>query len=170
MTEEMVKTIKRLFDNMKKAFDELKLDLAHAFAIIDVSHDQAVEKSELKILIDKCKIEMTNHELDVLFEAIDIDGSGDISFPEFQMEYNRVVNTPIENLLAMHRSKQKGGDALVPHTSYLPANTEFLTSEDVKQGTKIAILEAKEKQLTRRSDMYQKRLKYLEEAETTWDR
>jgi chromosome segregation ATPase len=40
----------------------------------------------------------------------------------------------------------------------------------VKQSTKIAILEAKEKQLTRRLDMYVNRLKYLEEAEAVWDR
>jgi hypothetical protein len=48
------------------------------------------------------------------------------------MEYNRITNTPLENLLAMFRARKGkiGGD----DTSglYKPANSEFLASEEVK--------------------------------------
>jgi hypothetical protein len=51
------------------------------------------------------KLKMTVTEFEGFFSAIDIDGSGEISYPEFKLEFDKMSNTPIENLLAIHDAK-----------------------------------------------------------------
>lgn len=50
---------------------------------------------------------MSTDEFESFFNSIDIDQSGEITFPEFKLEYDRQTSTPIENLLALHDNKMK---------------------------------------------------------------
>lgn len=74
------------------------------------------------------------------------------------MEYDKMTQTPIENLLALHDNKMKvstikSSSASLTKSMIAPTGS-YMGTDEVKQSTKIAILEAKEKQLNRWLDMY----------------
>jgi Ca2+-binding EF-hand superfamily protein len=76
--------------------------------VIDISGDNKVSRDELRRLMSNMKVKMTTHEIDTIFSAIDLDGSGEISLPEFRMEFKRISDNDINNLVALHRSKNGG--------------------------------------------------------------
>lgn len=58
-------------------------------------------------MFDRLDLKMTTEQFEGFFNEIDIDESGEISYPEFKMEFDKMTSTPIENLLALHDQKQK---------------------------------------------------------------
>jgi len=64
-----------------------------------------------------------------------------------------MTSTPLENLIALHDNKMraKSGASMTSTTTFAsgpPVGTSYIGTDEVKSNTKIAILEAKEKQLS----------------------
>ena len=156
ITKDNIRRNKQVFDNMKKALDSLGMDVQTAFSKIDSNPDSKISWDEMRKMLEKMRIKMTTDEFEAFFQSIDLDGSGEISYPEFKLEYDRQTSTPVENLLALHDNKMKAKSMSMTgsFTQAPPSGTSWIGTEEVKQNTKIAILEAKEKQLTRRLEMY----------------
>ena len=104
----------------------------------------------MRTLFDRMKIKMTTDEFEAFFTSIDVDGSGEISYPEFKMEFDRITNADVEGLIALHDQKLKVSSMKTSTFSSQPlqpsgANLAYMGTDEVKQSTKIAIHEAKEK-------------------------
>lgn len=88
ITKDMIWWNKQVFDNFKKALDSLQMDVQQAFSKIDSNPDSKISRDEMWRMLEKMKIKMSTDEFESFFNSIDIDQSGEITFPEFKLEFD----------------------------------------------------------------------------------
>ena len=170
ITEEMIERQKWIFDKLNQIFKKNDIKLKEAFEKIDNSSDKKITRIELRRLFDHMGVTVSENELEVLFRQIDFDNSGAITFNEFEIEFNRIVNTPLENLIALlNDQKQKAGRKF-GSGDYRPVNEDYLNSLEITSATKYNILEARAIQLERRNEMFRTRLEKSENSQIMWER
>lgn len=105
------------------------------------------------------RLNINRQQTQAIFESIDFDGSDDISLPEFQSDFKNVVNSDLEELLAINRQdNQAQFEAVGNFDAFSMVDTMNLPSSEAKEiqlQNKITRLEAKEKRLQKRlADMF----------------
>ena len=170
ITEEMVKRQKYIFDKLNETFKNNKITLKEAFDKIDDSKDKRISRVELRRLFTNMEVTMKDVELEILFRQLDFDDSGAVSYLEFEAEFNRITETPMENLLALYHDKMKRSKRKFGSTESVPLSAEFLHSGEVTIQTKYNILEAKVIQLEKKIDMFKSRLTKSENSQIIWER
>ena len=170
VTEEMIERQKWIFDKLSSIFTKNKISLKEAFDKIDDSPDKKITRIELRRLFDHMGVTIKEVELEALFRQMDFDNSGAITFNEFDLEFNRITNTPLENLLALHHDQKGKTGKHFGSDDYAPVSEDYLNSHEVASATKYNILEAKTVQLERRNEMFRSRLEKSENSQITWER
>jgi hypothetical protein len=105
--------------------------------------------------------------------SIDIDGSGFITFPEFYQEFLNMTEKTIEQIIQENRDKVRARQAMDRRrkTSKYNLDESVMGFEDsigggmgpdIQLQTKIAIIEAREKQSTKKYELAMRRLKGAE--------
>jgi Ca2+-binding EF-hand superfamily protein len=170
ITDEMIERMKFIFDSLDKIFTKHDITLKQAFEKIDYTGDKRISRIELRRLFDNMNVTCTDNELEMIFQRIDFDDSGDISYREFEDEFTRIVNTPLENLLALNSARKIKTSKLLSSDAYQPASNEFLNSKEIRDATKLSIIESRSKQLEKKVEMYRSRLEQSENSQITWER
>jgi len=87
-------------------------------------------------MFDRMKLKMNTEEFEAFFSSVDIDGSGEISYAEFKLEFDKMTSTPIENLLALHDNKSKMKTQKLTGATFTSAppsgGSSYLGTEEVK--------------------------------------
>lgn len=170
ITDEMIERMKFIFDSLDKIFKRNKVSIKQAFEKIDDSDDHRISRVELRKLFDHMDVTCTDNELEMMFRRLDFDESGFITHREFEDEFKRIVSTPVENLIALNQARKQKTTRVFSSDAFMPASEEFLNSREVKDATKVSILEGKCNQLDRKLDMYKERLEKSEESQINWER
>lgn len=170
ITDEMVERNKWIYDRLNSIFKKNDISLKKAFERIDYSGDKKITRVELRQLFENMNITCTDKEIEMMFKRMDFDDSGEITFNEFESDFNKIVNTDLETLLALNRERKQKSTKVFSGDGYLPATEDFLASREVKDATKLSILESKVNQLERKVEMYRTRLVKSEESQITWER
>lgn len=97
--DEILKS-KRIIDYMVKKIEKCNLDVRNVFNTFDTDKSGSIDQKELKRVLDYCNIVVNEEELHKIFQMIDADGNGKITFKEFcdvmdgrtQLDYERYAN------------------------------------------------------------------------------
>ncbi len=99
-------------------------------------------------------IEINNIQTQQIFDSIDFDGDGTLSLPEWQQNFNEVINTSLHDLL--HQNQQAnmeiqqsmggGYDFDLGSTMGLPESQ----AKEIQMQTRIGVLQARVKRLEKR--------------------
>ena len=170
ITEEMVTKQKIIFDSLNKIFKKNGISLRDAYNKIDSSKDKRVSRVELRRLFNNMEIEMGDIELEILFRQLDFDDSGDISYLELESEFNRITETPLENLLALYHDMKAKTKRNFGSSEYTPLSEEFLQSAEMTLQTKYSIVQAKVTQLERKIEIFKSRLQKSENNQIIWEK
>lgn len=170
ITEEMVKRQKTLFDKLSEIFNKNGTTLREAYDKIDSNHDKRVSRVELRRLFNNMEVEMGDIELEILFRQLDFDDSGDISYLEFESEFHRITETPIENLLALFHDQKAKTKRYFGSSDYTPISEEFMQSAEMTAQTKYNIVQAKVIQLEKKIEMFKSRLQKSENTQIMWEK
>lgn len=84
---------------------EKKVQIQSLFAKVDVDKSDRIELDEFISMFEQMKLTVNRQYISDIFESIDFDGSGYISFSEFKYDFDRYVNTPLKELLREEREK-----------------------------------------------------------------
>lgn len=170
ITDEMIERMKFVFDSLDKIFKREDISLKEAFEKIDYSGDKKISRVELRRLFDNMKVTCTDNEIEMIFSRMDFDESGSVTFREFEDEYHRIVDTPLENHLALNSSRKTKTARVHGSDAYVPASQEFLNSKEIRNATQLTVVEARAKQLEKKCEMFRSRLERSEESQITWER
>ena len=66
-----------------RKLDEKYGSLAEAFKFFDIDRDGEVSRKEFSKTINKLKVKMEEQDIDMVFDYLDTDNDGNISFTEF---------------------------------------------------------------------------------------
>ena len=75
------------------------------FARVDVDQSDKIDLIEFKSMFEKMKLKLTHAQAEQIFNSIDFDYSGDISFPEFIADYEHTINNDIDSLIREEKEK-----------------------------------------------------------------
>lgn len=170
ITDEMIERWKFIFDSLDKIFKRNDITLRQAFEKIDSSGDKKISRIELRQLFDTMNVTCTDNELEMMFSKMDFDESGEVTYNEFELEFNRIVSTPLENLKALNNQEKTKTARVFNSNVYTPADSDFLNSKEVRDGTRLTILESRTNQAEKKIEMYRNRLQKSEESQVGWER
>ena len=94
--QELAREIPGLFRNIKKSLKDRASTLQKAFLMLDTNHNNVVNRHEFKAWLRKFglvklpKTESSEQLMDMLFERMDVDRDGQITFAEFAKKLNTV--------------------------------------------------------------------------------
>ena len=100
--DDTVRLKKEIFDALKAAFVQRGTSYKDFFNLVDEDGNYELSEDELASAFAAMKLGLTSQQAHQIFTSIDFDGSGDVSLPEFIADFNHVVSTPIEELVAMN--------------------------------------------------------------------
>ena len=69
------------------------------FRSIDVNQTDKLDLIEFKAMFEKMKITITTVQAEHIFNSIDFDNSGEISYSEFVSDFNHYVESDLEQLV-----------------------------------------------------------------------
>ncbi|CAI2367120.1 unnamed protein product [Moneuplotes crassus] len=170
MTNEMLKRWKEVFDRLNKVFEKRDITLREAFDKIDTDGGKSITFLELRNLFDSTGVVCTDDELDVIFQELDFDGSGQITYNEFETEFRRIVDTPLTTLQALNDQKKVKGSRVFNSGAHEPRDSDFLNRPDIMNATKLTIVESRLKQSEKKEEMYRERLQKSEQSQINWER
>ena len=170
VTDEMIERMKWIFDKLKTIFDKNDITLRDAFNRIDHSSDKKITRIELKRMFDSMGVTVRDNELEMIFRRLDFDDSGAVTYVEFETEFDKITQTPLENLKALNIDSKSKSSAKFSGGNYKQLSEDYLLSEEVTNARKINILESKVKQYENKFDMYKTRLQKSEDSQITWER
>lgn len=170
ITDEMIDRWKFIFDSLDKIFKQNDISLKDAFEKIDYSGDKKITRRELRNLFDSMNVTCTDNELEMMFSKMDFDESGEVTFREFESEFMRITTTPVENLKALNSHEKTKKARVFNSDAHTPASSEFLNSKEIKDATRVSLLESKATQFERKLEMYRDRLQKSEESQISWER
>ena len=82
------------------------------FAKVDVDKSDRVELDEFISMFEKMKLQVNRQHIAQIFDSIDFDGNGHISYSEFIYDFRRYCDTPLRDLLREERDKENQSDEL----------------------------------------------------------
>lgn len=92
VSDATIKIKKDLFDKMSAAFQRNGNNLHDLFFAIDVDKSQKIEFNEFEKMIRSMKLSNVSSQiLREIFDSIDVDGSGELTLPEIQADFNFTV-------------------------------------------------------------------------------
>jgi Ca2+-binding EF-hand superfamily protein len=169
VTDKMIERMKWIFDKLNEVFKKNEITLKDAFDKIDQSSDKKITRIELKRMFDAMGVTVRDNELEMIFRRMDFDDSGAITYLEFESEFKRIVETPVENLKAVNQEIKRattskfGGD-------FNPSTEDYLLSAEVSNTRKINNLESKVTQYEKKIEMFKGRLQKSEDSQISWER
>lgn len=109
VSDTTIRVKKELYDKMHSAFQRNGNNLQDLFQAIDVDKSQKIEFSEFEKMIRSMKISFNGSQqiMREIFDSIDVDGSGELTLPEIQADFNFTVQTSVEQLLMQNQSNKK---------------------------------------------------------------
>ena len=103
ITDETVRLKKEIFDDLKRALEQTNRDCKDFFGRVDEDGNRELDVDELGAAFPAMDLPLTSQQVQQIFDSIDFDGSGDVSLPEFIADFNHVVATPVEELVALNQ-------------------------------------------------------------------
>ena len=161
--DEVLRVKKRIFAEIDTALKKGGKTLKDLFARVDVDHSNEIDLAEFRAMFQKMNLNLTEAEAQRIFNSIDFDWSGKITYPEFVADFKKTVETDIATLISQEKDRaeaeRQGGVTLKTGKAAevdMRATSQTLSggmgrqSPEMQMQTKIAILEAREKQLGRK--------------------
>lgn len=163
----MLRLKKRIYQEINKAFLETKKSLKNLFDKVDVDNSNQIDLDEFKSMFERMKVKLTDKEVRDIFNSVDFDWSGKVTYPEFIADFNKTVNTDIMTLINEEKERaevERNGASGIPQiNSYGTygsnsagfSGTGGVSAQQTQQmqlQTKIAIMEAREKQMGRKME------------------
>ena len=170
VTDEMIERMKWIFDKLENIFKKNDITLREAFNRIDNTSDKKITRIELKRMFDSMGVTVRDNELEMIFRRLDFDDSGAVTYPEFEAEFYKIVETPLENLKALNTDAKSKTSTKFSSGNYKQISEDYLLSDEITNARKINILESKVKQYENKFDMYKTRLQKSEDSQIIWER
>lgn len=97
--DDVLRTKKKIFMEMDKAFSQSGKSLKNLFDTIDSDKSNQIDMSEFKRMFELMRIKLTEKEVRDIFNSIDFDWSGKISYPEFISDFKKTLEKDIMTLI-----------------------------------------------------------------------
>lgn len=157
---------------MNNAFQKTGKSLKNLFDKVDIDNSNQIDFDEFRSMFQKMNLKLTDKEVKDIFNSIDFDWSGKITYPEFIADFKKTVETDITTLINQEKERveaERNGNNM-SQTAYQTGrsnvtgvgsdgrsqyNTTIVggmgrQTQEMQMQTRIAILEAREKQLGRK--------------------
>ena len=106
LSEDVVRYKQTIFREIDKKLKERSIPLKSLFAKVDVDRSERIELDEFISMFEKMQITLINRaQISQIFESIDFDGNGFITFPKFKYDFERFVTTDIRTLIREEKEK-----------------------------------------------------------------
>jgi len=81
---------------------------------VDIDNSNEIDIEEFKAMLQKMNLKLTKAEAESIFNSIDFDWSGKITYPEFVADFKKTVETDITTLINLEkeRAERQGGMSL----------------------------------------------------------
>jgi solute carrier family 25 protein 14/30 len=124
------------FDEFSAFVDGYELELRTAFAAIDTDNSGSISVEEIQSLFDRMMMHVTPERRDELFQAMDADGDGQVTYKEFRQKF--ALLDPEDLLLSLDDSSSFGDlpTSMVADVFKKPASSATLNSAAIPGSAK----------------------------------
>lgn len=157
VTETILKKKKDIFDEINSVLKQERKDVRFLFNKIDNDGCKNLTQDEFFSMFKGMGIKhISREESNAIFSSMDFDSCGEISLPEFQADFNRVVHSSLDKLMFEARQFAKIAKADEDDRE-IDFNVAFKDSDKEKikvdrLRTKVEILNAKIQQMQNREE------------------
>jgi len=107
--EEIIRLKKDIYMTISKALQQTGKSLKGIFAKVDSDQSDEIDLIEFKSMFEKMKLKLTHLQAEQIFNSIDFDYSGCVSFPEFISDFEHTVGNDVDFLI--REDKEKAAEA-----------------------------------------------------------
>lgn len=143
----------QIFSRINESIKKNNLDLSEAFSVFDENKDGRINKSEFLNVFRRMNIGLSPAQMDELWNSMNSDRDGSISYVEFISQFKASVRQIESNRVVREAEAAAANPAL--------ASSEMPHERERRQ---IVVLEAREQAALNKAERYNSRLKGVENA------
>lgn len=118
--DDVLRIKKRVFEQVHQALARAGKRLESLFSRADLDQNNSIDVKELMALFKNMKVQISEGEVQGIFNSIDFDMSGSVSFPEFIADFNRTVQTETQTLLLQEKERYEAEVSRTQYTRGMP--------------------------------------------------